>query len=262
MNGETALAIIKKTTEDYKKISDEFIATRIKPWPLFNYFKKYVKDADKVLDAGCGTGRLIEIFKGTNVEYSGFDTSESSIVFSQKTYNSFLTIPPVFVVKDMVDFPWPVENESFDIIFMIAVFHHIPSAGLRQEVLREAQRVLKPGGKLIMTNWDLRSIWAVKKFWPEILRTFFPRSNLDRGDFFTPWKLKKIPLNPPLVKGEIKGDLKREERIFRFYHSFSLREIKKEIRQSGLTILENYYTVSGERSNFLFSRNILTIAQK
>lgn len=41
----------------------------------------------------------------------------------------------------------PHENESIDAIVMINVFHHIPHCEL---FLSEAQRVLKPGGKIVM----------------------------------------------------------------------------------------------------------------
>jgi SAM-dependent methyltransferase len=190
MDKETAKKILQKTTEDYKKISKEFIQTRIKPWAVFDKFKKYVKDNDKVLDVGCGGGRLIEIFKGADVEYVGFDTSEEAIDSARNTYGSFFKISPKFIIHDIVDFPWPWTGESFDVVFVVAVLHHIPSKEFRQDVLKEIKRVLKPGGKLIMTNWNLRSIWAIKKFWPEILRLIFPRKDLDRGDFFAPWKLK------------------------------------------------------------------------
>lgn len=240
MELDVAKKILQKTAEDYKKISKEFIQTRKRPWSSFFGFKKYVKNNDKVLDVGCGTGRLVETFKGTDVEYVGFDISDDEIDYAKKTYGPFLKIPPKFIIHNMVDFPWSFENESFDVVFIIAVFHHIPSEALRQEVLKEILRVLKPGGKLIMTNWNLRSFWAVKKFWPEILRTIFPHKGLDRGDFFAPWK--------------------RGKKVFRFYHSFSLREIRNEVKAAGFDILENYYTINGERSSFVFGRNILTIA--
>ncbi len=272
MNRDKALEILQKTTEDYKKISKEFIETRKKPWSSFFGFKKYIGNDDKILDVGCGPGRLIEIFKDTDVEYVGFDISEEEIAFAERTFlgrshpfkGATLKISPKFFVWDIVNIPWPFENESFNVVFMVAVFHHIPSEALRQETLAEARRVLKPGGKLIMTNWNLRSAWAIKKFWPEILRTIFPHKNLDRGDFFAPWKLKrkKIPLYFPLFQRGIKEDLGRGEIVFRFYHSFSLREIEKEIKRSGLTVLENYYTINGEKTNFLLGKNILTIAEK
>lgn len=50
------------------------------------------------------------------------------------------------VVEDSASLPF--KEGSFDTITFIACLNHIPN---RKEVLREARRVLKPGGKLIIT---------------------------------------------------------------------------------------------------------------
>jgi tRNA (uracil-5-)-methyltransferase TRM9 len=244
MEREIAKKIIDKTREDYKKISKEFIQTRAYPWPIFNKFKDYVNSGNRILDVGCGTGRLIEVFRDMDIDYVGFDINEEEIEFARNKYSSFLTSSPTFIAHDIIDFPWPFQKESFDVLFMVAVYHHIPSKELRQEVLKEISRVLKSNGKLIMTNWNLRSIWAIRKFWPEILRLYFPRKDFERGDFLAPWKMKS------------------GEKIFRFYHSFSLQELKKELEKANFTILENYYTINGEKSNLLFGKNIFTVAEK
>jgi len=38
----------------------------------------------------------------------------------------------------------------------LAVLHHIPSLEFRLEFLKEAKRVLRLGGLLILTVWDLK----------------------------------------------------------------------------------------------------------
>jgi SAM-dependent methyltransferase len=50
----------------------------------------------------------------------------------------------------------PFANETLGGIFMIDVFHHIPDS---KQFLLEAQRVLKPGGKIIMIE-PANSIWG------------------------------------------------------------------------------------------------------
>ncbi|KKB34403.1 class I SAM-dependent methyltransferase [Bacillus thermotolerans] len=42
----------------------------------------------------------------------------------------------------------PAENNSFDVILIIAVLHHIPPE-MAKSYVREFRRVLKPGGKVI-----------------------------------------------------------------------------------------------------------------
>ncbi len=53
------------------------------------------------------------------------------------------------VVQDTADLPF--EDKSFDTITFIACLNHIPN---RLEVLREARRLLKPDGKVIITMID------------------------------------------------------------------------------------------------------------
>jgi len=48
------------------------------------------------------------------------------------------------------------ESGFFDKVYIIAVLHHIPSEEMRLRFLKEAVRVLKSQGKLILTVWDLK----------------------------------------------------------------------------------------------------------
>lgn len=50
----------------------------------------------------------------------------------------------------------PFSNEGISGIFMIDVFHHIPDS---RQFLLEAQRVLKPGGKMVMIE-PANSLWG------------------------------------------------------------------------------------------------------
>jgi SAM-dependent methyltransferase len=50
----------------------------------------------------------------------------------------------------------PFGNETISGIFMVDVFHHIPDS---KQFLQEAQRVLKPGGKIVMIE-PANSTWG------------------------------------------------------------------------------------------------------
>lgn len=243
MKPEIANELLAETMENYEKISREFVQTRFALWRIFDYFKKFIKDGDRILDAGCGSGRLIEMLKDFDISYTGVDGAKYHLEFLRDTYGPELKTPPELIQSSITDLGM-LKTGSFDTVFVIATLHHIPSRGLRQRALSEFYRVLKPGGRLIITNWNLRSIWAVKKYWPEILRLIIPRRGLDRGDILVPWKLKT------------------KEIVHRYYHAFSRREIKSGLELAGFRVTENRYVNNDANSNILFGQNILTIVEK
>ena len=243
MTPEMANELLAETMENYEKISREFVQTRFALWHIFDYFRKFVKDGDRVLDAGCGSGRLIEMLKDFDIFYTGVDGGKYVLEFLRDTYGPELKTPPELIQSSITDLGMLMDR-SFDVVFSVATLHHIPSRGLRQRALSEFYRVLKPGGRLIITNWNLRSFWAVKKYWPEILHLVVPRPNLYKGDILVPWKLKT------------------KEVVNRYYHAFSRREIESDLESAGFKVMENRYVNNDKSSNILFGQNILTIAEK
>jgi len=243
MTPEKAQEILIQTTETYEKISPEFVLTRADIWPVFSYFKKFLKTGDKVLDAGCGSGRLIDILADFDVKYTGVDASNAQMESLRQNYASKLKTPLELIQSSITNLSM-LGDGVYDIVFCLATLHHIPSRELRQRVINEFYRILRPGGKLIMANWNLWSRWATKKYWPEILRVFWPHKNLDRGDLLIPWKLRS------------------GEKILRYIHCFSRRSLKKLMSGAGFKILENRFASDSGTSNIFMGKNILTIASK
>ena len=64
------------------------------------------------------------------------------------------------------------ENNSFDYILCIAVLHHLKTETERVEALQQLLRILKPGGKLLITMWAYESDTYSKK------RKFTPGNNI------------------------------------------------------------------------------------
>lgn len=190
--------LLKNTRENYDKIAEEFSRTRAVVWTDILPLAKYAEPGDKILDLGCGNGRLLELFQDKNIEYIGADNSEKLIVIAREKANNInQKVRTNFIVADALKLPFP--DNYFDKIYSIAVFHHIPSEEYRLEFLREVKRVLKQDGLLILTVWNL---WSWKNF-PKLL---FPsrwnnprlvvkytllkilgRSKLDFKDAFVPW---------------------------------------------------------------------------
>lgn len=204
---------MEKTRQDYNLIAEDFSRKRERIWEEFDFLKSKVVSGEKVLDLGCGNGRFIEFFKKQGIEYFGVDNSERLIEIAKKRHPE-----GNFQVADSFNLPFP--DNFFDKIISIAVLHHIPSYGKRTEFLKEAKRILKPKGVLILTVWYL---WQKKTAWKLLLQNIFlkltGRSKLDFNDIFIPWK-----------------DSQGKIRAQRYFHCFTKKELQKLAEKAGFKI--------------------------
>jgi len=239
MKSEVAQKILEKVKKDYQITAESFNQSRQDLWQEFFSFKKYIKPDDKILDLGCGNGRLVELFEDS-INYIGVDNCQPLIAKARDRYKDRKGVR--FMVADIANLPF-TDNE-FDVIFFIATLHHIPSLILRQKAIKEIKRILKSGGILIMTNWN-RYHW-------QHLPNFFKYFILNLLG------LTKMDLKDVLVKWE-------KPRVLRYYHAFTRREIVRLLKSNGFKIIKNYWSKRGAKeksTNWLLGRNIVTIAKK
>lgn len=85
--------------------------------------------AGKLLDIGCGTNELVRSYKGEGLGVDVFQWGDVDLV-----------------INDSANLPF--ENKAFDTITIVAALNHIPN---RKAVLKEAHRVIKDEGKIIVT---------------------------------------------------------------------------------------------------------------
>ncbi len=80
MDKQTQQNLLDLVKKSYEQIAEDFDITRQKHlWPEIIKLASQVKDGDKVLDVGCGNGRLTKAFAGKRVKYVGVDNSEKMI---------------------------------------------------------------------------------------------------------------------------------------------------------------------------------------
>ena len=228
MKLEYAQYLIEKTKEDFDIIAESFSESRQELWPEFRELKKYIKDNERVLDLGCGNGRLFELFKDGDIEYVGVDNSKKLIEKAREKYGDH------FKAADILNLPF--QNNYFDSIWTIAVFHHIPSKQLRLEALKEMGRVLKKNGRIIMICWNLWQSNYLKLLLKFTFRKFLGPSKLDFKDILVPWKRSGIQ---------------------RYYHAFTKKELKKLFERSGFKVEELKYLKRNRKKT-----NILVAAKK
>lgn len=98
-----------------------------------------------ILEVGCGDGRFLGLLQERGFKkLHGSDYSESGVGFAR------LFLPSVeFSVADATE-NLPYENGFFDVIFLIETLEHIQLEKVPR-IFSEIARVLKPGGKMIIT---------------------------------------------------------------------------------------------------------------
>ncbi|MFH1286642.1 MAG: class I SAM-dependent methyltransferase [Candidatus Magasanikbacteria bacterium] len=219
---------IQKNKDAYNKISKPFASTRLILWDDLIPLKQYTKEGDRVLDVGCGTGRLYQLFDGLSIRYTGIDQSEGQLKFAKKDYSKGEFLP-----AEMTSVPFG--DSEFDVVYCIATLHHLPDEEMRKASLEEMKRVLKPGGRVILTNWNLDSDWVAGK--------------MRDGD----WKRDGDHFDIPFQTGD------KKIHGWRHYWRLTFEYLEKLFREVGLETEHQYYSTRGKETDIKIGDNIVSI---
>ena len=132
---------------------------------------KAVAGTWRLLDVGCGNGQLEALILGElaaraprqaggaiDVRLDGIEVSEKCVEEAQRKKL------PCSCFRSYDGQTLPFEDGSFDVVVFCVVMHHVPPE-IREPLLRECRRALKPGGALMifehnplnpMTRWIVK----------------------------------------------------------------------------------------------------------
>ena len=113
--------------------------------PIFEQIISSLKQtsAHSLLDIGCGSGLFCQLASQAGLAVSGIDATPEFIEIAQQQ-----TPTVTFVTGEMEELPYP--DQTFDVVTGINSFQYAASP---VQALKEAYRVLKPEGKLIVALW-------------------------------------------------------------------------------------------------------------
>jgi len=138
-----------------------------------------VKPGEEVLDLGCGTGNYSFWLAGKKLQVTGVDISDNMLDIARKKAGRE-NVDINFVKSDIEDLPF--KDNTFDLVVSVTVFEFLTNP---EAVAREAWRVLKPGGKLVI------GVLGDKSPWTELYRRGAKKkeSVFKHAQFYSPQKL-------------------------------------------------------------------------
>ncbi|GFT36895.1 probable tRNA methyltransferase 9B [Nephila pilipes] len=140
-----SLALEKAYVHDvYDQIAPHFTDTRYRPWPRVKQFLLELEPGSLVADVGCGNGKYLDI----NADLMKIGTDRCAALTAAARAKNFEVL-----TSDNLHMPF--RDETFDAVLSIAVIHHFATTDRRVAAIKELTRVLRIGGKVLITVWAM-----------------------------------------------------------------------------------------------------------
>jgi ubiquinone/menaquinone biosynthesis C-methylase UbiE len=107
-------------------------------------------------DIGAGTGFITEELVQNDLRVIAVDQSEAMLVEMKKKFGKYETVEYRLGGFNNL----PIQNETVDYVFANMYLHHVD---LPQVAIEEMARVLKPGGKVVITDMDEHEFEFLRK---------------------------------------------------------------------------------------------------
>jgi ubiquinone/menaquinone biosynthesis C-methylase UbiE len=138
------------TADEALRVGDQIFARYARPprdtaYPLeFAYYQLGDVNGKRIVDFGCGSGANSVLLANRGAHVWGIDISEDLLRLAKRRLAvSGREGGATFIAGSAHDMPFP--DASIDVVFGIAILHHLDL----DLVSREVRRVLKPGGRAI-----------------------------------------------------------------------------------------------------------------
>ena len=154
------------------RFSDRAVVAKERVWQVLcaDFFQRYVKNTDTVLEIACGYGEFIRhIRAGKKI---ALDINPDSRKF----------IPPdvEFHLGDATDLCF-ISDSSVDVCFASNFFEHLPSKDVLDGLLADVYRVLRPGGVFMAMQPNIK--YAPGDYW-DYYDHYLPLSHLSCEEAF------------------------------------------------------------------------------
>ena len=144
----------KNLTQIYEKRFSGYDNYRNRVWELLikEFFFKWIRNTDHILDLGCGYGEFInhtkcEVRHAMDLNPKTRSLMDKEIIFHEQDCSK----------------PWKIESNSLDLVFTSNFFEHLPNKESLDCTVGEIKKALKPEGRLIAMGPNISVLKG--KYW-------------------------------------------------------------------------------------------------
>lgn len=136
---------VRDTRAEWESLAERWDRARRRAWPAVASFAESFPAGARVLDLASGNGRHGVLSKKAGAQVAAADFSRSLLSFARERGLDC-------VQADARDLPF--QAATFDGALFVAGLHCIPGRLPRVGALAELRRVLRPGGRALVTVWS------------------------------------------------------------------------------------------------------------
>jgi 2-polyprenyl-3-methyl-5-hydroxy-6-metoxy-1,4-benzoquinol methylase len=154
--------------------------------------RPHLTAGSRVLEIGCGAGNLLLQATVAGSFPVALDLSMQALTFVHSRFeeaSSGVEAPSGFACMQAVGECLPLGENSFDCILISEVIEHLEKP---QFSIREAVRVLRPGGRLLITTPNYRSFWPLMEWLVDRMNMAPKMAGEQHISRFYPSSLKKL----------------------------------------------------------------------
>lgn len=235
MEPAIAQRLLDLNRQFYEQFADPFAETRGPAQPgLLRVLD--VLPMGRVLDVGCGNGRLAHVLEqaGRPVEVVGVDSSARLLAIARRQAATLTSVKATFLELDVTMPGWTshLPVRPFQSVAMLALLHHLPGWRLRLAVLAALRSLLDPGGVMVVSAWQ-----------------FLNEDRLRRK--IVPWAAAGLQ-EDQVEPGDALLDWQRGGRGLRYCHWVSDAELVWLANAAGLVVADLFYADGRSRRLNLF----------
>jgi tRNA (uracil-5-)-methyltransferase TRM9 len=223
MEAETASRLIELNRQFYQTFGKDFSATRGRLQPGVRRVLDGLQGTEQILDMGCGNGELARELarRGHRGSYLGVDFS---LPLLQAAESRLEDLSASFKQADITASDWDagLSASSCNTVYAFAVLHHIPGVEIRLRLLRRINRLLKPGGRFFLSNWQFLYSDRLKARIQDWGKAELSPSCVDEGDYLLDWRAGGSGL--------------------RYVHHFSEVELDELAARTGFRVVDSFYS--------------------